>query len=100
MYNQMIPPGRSIPQPNTAAPGADRGVRMLPSGSGMGIMPGVNRGMSMPRPGFQGIPASSSVLGSPGMASPNMHAGVGAAQGSPMTRPMMRVSHFTLSRVF
>ncbi|KAL8546567.1 hypothetical protein ACS0TY_006337 [Phlomoides rotata] len=94
LYNQMVP-GRNVPQPNTAAPGAlpgaDRGVRMLPSGSGMGIMSGVNRSMPMARPGFQGIPASSMVnssgVGSPGIASPNMHAGVGAAQGSSMARP-------------
>lgn len=100
MYNQMIP-GRNV-QPNTAAPGAipgaDRGVRMLPSGNGMGIMSGVNRSIPMARPGFQGIPASSSGVSSPGM-SPNMHAGVGAAQGNPMVKPreglpMMRVSLF------
>lgn len=100
-------PGRNIPQPNISAPGAvpatDRGVRMLPSGNGMGIMCGVNRSMPMARPGFQGIPSSSMVnsgsMVAPGMSSANMHAGVGAGQGSSMVRPhealhMMRVSHF------
>ncbi|KAL2239209.1 UNVERIFIED_CONTAM: Chromatin modification-related protein EAF1 B [Sesamum indicum] len=93
-YNQMIP-GRNIPQPNISRPGAlpgtDRGVRILPGGNGMGMMPSVNRGMPMPRPGLQGIPSSSMVnsgsMVSPGMSSANMHAGVSAGQGSSMLRP-------------
>ncbi|KAK4440472.1 Chromatin modification-related protein EAF1 A [Sesamum alatum] len=93
-YNQMIP-GRNIPQPNISVPGAvpgtDRGVRILPGANGMGMMPGVNRGMPMARPGLQGIPSSSMVnsgsMVSPGMSSANMHTGVGASQGSSMLRP-------------
>ncbi|KAI3450859.1 hypothetical protein Pfo_007524 [Paulownia fortunei] len=109
-YNQIIP-GRNIPQPNISAPGAlpgtDRGVRIVPGGNGMGMMCGVNRNLPMARPGFQGIPSSSMVnsgsMVSPGVSSANMHAGVGAGQGSSMLRPrealhMMRmnqgVSHF------
>jgi hypothetical protein len=75
-----------------ALSGADRGVHMLPGGNGMGIMPGMNRSMPLPRPGFQGI-ASPSMLNpgnllSPnmvGMPSPvNMHSGTGSGQGNSM----------------
>ncbi|KAL0459908.1 UNVERIFIED_CONTAM: Chromatin modification-related protein EAF1 A, partial [Sesamum latifolium] len=94
LYNQMIP-GRNIPQPSISLPGAlpgtDRGVRILPGGNGMGMMPNVNRGMPMARPGLQGIPSSSTVnsgsMVSPGMSSANMHTGVSAGQGSSMLRP-------------
>ncbi|KAL0389856.1 UNVERIFIED_CONTAM: Chromatin modification-related protein EAF1 B [Sesamum calycinum] len=93
-FNQMIP-GRNISQPNISLPGAlpgtDRGVRILPGGNGMGMMPSVNRGMPMRRPGLQGIPSSSVVNSgstvSPGMSSANMHRGVSAGQGSSMSRP-------------
>ena len=110
-YNQMFS-GRNIPQPNLSSPGAlpgnDRGVRMLPGGNAVGINAGINRGMPIARPGFQGI-ASSSMLNSGNMISSgmvampcpvNMHTGVGSAQGS-STRPrdavhMMRVSHLRI----
>lgn len=98
---------RNVPQPNIspsgALPGADRGVRLLPGGNGMGLACGVNRSMPMARPGFQGI-ASSSMVNSGSMVSPNipsanMHSGVGAGQGSSMLRPrepmhMMRVCNY------
>ncbi|GER50641.1 helicase/SANT-associated [Striga asiatica] len=92
-YNQMS--GRSLPQPNASSPGAlagtERGVRVLPGGSGMGLVSGANRGMSITRPGFQGITSppvvnSGSVV-SPGMPPPNMHSGVGSGQGSSILRP-------------
>ncbi|KAL8058024.1 hypothetical protein ABFX02_04G222200 [Erythranthe guttata] len=95
-YNQMIP-GRNIPQPNTSSAGIDRGVRVLPGGNGMGVMGGVNRSLPMARPGFQGIPSSSNSgnMASPGngMSSANMHAGIGAGQGSSMLRPREAVQH-------
>lgn len=96
-YNQMFP-GRTIPQSNLSSPGAlpgnDRGVRMLPGGNAVGINAGINRGMPIARPGFQGI-ASSAMLNSGNMISSgmvampcpvNMHTGVGSAQGN-STRP-------------
>ncbi|PIN00315.1 Nucleoplasmin ATPase [Handroanthus impetiginosus] len=93
-YIQMMP-GRNIPQPNISSPGAlpgsDRGVRVLHGGNGMGMIGGVNRSLPMARPGFQGVPSSSMVnsgsMVSPAMSSANMHAGVGAGQGSSMLRP-------------
>jgi hypothetical protein len=102
---QMLP-SRNLQQSNMsvsgAVSGADRGVRMLSSGNGMGMMPGMNRSMPLPRSGFQGT-ASSSMLNSGsmlsnnvvGMSSPvNMHTGSG--QGNLM-RPrealhMLRVN--------
>ena len=104
-YNQMLP-SRNLQQSNLsvsgAVSGADRGVRSLSSGNGMGMMPGMNRSMPLPRSGFQGAPSSSmlnsgSVLSSNmvGMPSPvNMHTGSG--QGNLM-RPrealhMLRVN--------
>ncbi|KAL3604721.1 hypothetical protein D5086_005580 [Populus alba] len=104
-YNQI--PSRNLQQSNMSVSGAvsgsDRGVRMLSSGNGMGIMPGMNRSMPLPRSGFQGT-ASSSMLNSGsmlsnnvvGMPSPvNMHTGSG--QGNLM-RPrealhMLRLGH-------
>lgn len=97
-YNPMLP-GRNIQQPSLPVPGAlpgtDRGVRLLPGGNGMGMMCGMNRGMPLSRPGFQGI-ASSSMLNSGsmlsssmvGMPSPvNMHPGAPSGQGNSMSRP-------------
>uniref|UniRef100_A0A5B6ZQG6 Chromatin modification-related protein EAF1 B-like n=1 Tax=Davidia involucrata TaxID=16924 RepID=A0A5B6ZQG6_DAVIN len=96
-YNQMLS-GRNIQQPGLSVPGSlpgtDRGVRMLPSGNGVGIMSGVNRSMPMARPGFQGI-ASSSMLNSGSMLSSsmvmpspvNIHSGAGSGQGNSMLRP-------------
>ncbi|KAJ6390052.1 hypothetical protein OIU77_024300 [Salix suchowensis] len=87
-YNQMLP-SRNLQQSNLsvsgAVSGADRGVRSLSSGNGMGMMPGMNRSMPLPRSGFQGAPSSSmlnsgSMLSSNmvGMPSPvNMHTGSG-----------------------
>ncbi|KAI9108128.1 hypothetical protein K1719_021001 [Acacia pycnantha] len=108
-YNQMMS-GRNMQQANLSVPGSlsgsDRGVRMLHGGNGMGMMCGMNRSMSMPRPGLQGM-APSSMLNSGnvhsssmvGMPSPvNMHSGVGAGQGNSVLRPrealhMMRPGH-------
>ncbi|XWS31278.1 hypothetical protein CRYUN_Cryun23aG0063500 [Craigia yunnanensis] len=108
-YNQMLS-GRNIQQSNLSLPGAvsgsDRGVRMLPSANGMGMMCGINRSMPKSRPGFQGM-ASSAMLNSGsmlssnmvGMPSPvNMHSGSGSGQGNSMLRPrdtmhMMRPGH-------
>ncbi|TKY66125.1 Chromatin modification-related protein EAF1 A [Spatholobus suberectus] len=106
-YNQMIS-SRNMQQSTMSVPGSlsgsDRGgVRMLPGGNGVG---GINRSITMSRPGFQGMP-SSSVLSSGGMLSSsmvgmpspvNMHSGVGAGQGNSMLRPretvhMMRPGH-------
>lgn len=94
LYNQMIT-GRNIQQSSISAPGAapgtDRGARMLSSGSGMGMMSVANRNIPIPRSGLQGVPSSSMVnsgsVVSPVMSSGNMHAGVGAGQGSSMIRP-------------
>ncbi|KAJ0052445.1 hypothetical protein Pint_01548 [Pistacia integerrima] len=107
-FNQMLS-GRNMQQSNLSAPGAlsgaERGVRMLPSGNGMGVMCGMNRSMPMTRPGFQGMGSSpmlnsGSMLSSSmvGMPSPvNVHSGAGSGQGNPMLRPreamhMMRAS--------
>lgn len=105
-YNQMLS-GRNIQQSNLPAPGplsgAERSVRMLPGGSGMGMMCAMNRSMPMSRPGYQGM-ASSPMLNSGsmissmvGMSPVNMHSGAGPGQGNSMLRPregmhMMRVS--------
>ncbi|XP_038714096.1 chromatin modification-related protein EAF1 B-like isoform X2 [Tripterygium wilfordii] len=102
--------GRSMQQPNLSAsgvlPGADRGVRMMPSGNGMGMMCGMNRSMPMSRPGFQGMPSaamlnSGSMLSSNGVGMPssvNMHSGASFGQGNSMLRPrealhMIRPGH-------
>nr|XP_008372482.2 chromatin modification-related protein EAF1 B-like isoform X1 [Malus domestica]XP_017187926.2 chromatin modification-related protein EAF1 B-like isoform X1 [Malus domestica]XP_028958333.1 chromatin modification-related protein EAF1 B-like isoform X1 [Malus domestica]XP_028958334.1 chromatin modification-related protein EAF1 B-like isoform X1 [Malus domestica] len=108
-YNQMLS-GRNIQQSGLSVPGAlpgtDRGVRMVPGGNGMGMMCGINRGMPVSRPGFQGM-ASSSMLNSGNMLSSsmvgipspvNMHSGAGSGQGNLMLRPrdalhMMRPGH-------
>ncbi|KAM4070609.1 hypothetical protein ACB094_12G178000 [Castanea mollissima] len=108
-YNQMLS-GRNIQQSSMPVPGAlsgaDRGVRMLPGGNGMGMMCGMSRGMPISRPGFQGM-ASSPMLNSGsmlsssmvGMPSPvNMHSGAGPGQVNSMLRPrealhMIRPGH-------
>lgn len=83
-YNHMMT-SRNVPQPNLtpsgALPAADRGSRLLPGVSGMGIGCGVTRSMPMTRPGFQGIASSSMV------SSGSMHSGVGSGQGNSMLRP-------------
>ncbi|XP_044504174.1 chromatin modification-related protein EAF1 B-like isoform X2 [Mangifera indica] len=108
-YNQMLS-GRNMQQSNLSASGAlsgaERGVRMLPGGNGMGVMCGINRSMPITRPGFQGMGSSpmltsGSMLSSSmvGMPSPvNMHSGAGPGQGNPILRPreamhMMRPGH-------
>ncbi|XP_055813029.1 chromatin modification-related protein EAF1 B-like isoform X2 [Solanum dulcamara] len=87
-YNQM----RNM-QSNMSAPGVlattDRGgVPTLSSGNSTGMMGGINRGIPMARPGFQGA-ASPSMLNSGSMLSPgmvalpnavNMHSGVSSNQ--------------------
>ncbi|KAA8550625.1 hypothetical protein F0562_002309 [Nyssa sinensis] len=95
---QQMLSGRNIQQPGLPVPGAlsgaDRGVRTLVGGNGMGIMPGVNRSMPMARPAFQGI-ASSSMLNSGSMLSSsmvmpspvNIHSGAGSGQGNSPLRP-------------
>ncbi|OVA15959.1 SANT/Myb domain [Macleaya cordata] len=100
-YNQMLS-GRNIQHSGLSVPGSlpgsDRGVRMLAGGNGMGMMCGMNRGMPMPRPGFQGIgsPAmlnmvsSGSMLSTTGVGMPNsvnMHNGSVSGQGTSMMRP-------------
>ncbi|KAF5207057.1 Chromatin modification-related protein eaf1 b [Thalictrum thalictroides] len=98
-YNQMLP-GKNIQHSSVSASvslPADRGVRMLPGGNGMGMMSGMSRGMPMPRPGFQGIgsPAmlnmvsSGSMLPSSGVGMPNpvnMHNGAVSGQANSMMR--------------
>ncbi|CAK9168478.1 unnamed protein product [Ilex paraguariensis] len=97
-YNQMLS-GKNIQQPSLSGPGVppgtDRGVRMLPGGTGMGIISGLNRSMPMTRPPFQGISSSSmlnssSMLSSGMVAMPspvNVHSGAGSGQGSSKLRP-------------
>ncbi|KAK8570007.1 hypothetical protein V6N13_002714 [Hibiscus sabdariffa] len=94
-YNSVLS-GRNIQQSNLSLPGAvsgsDRGVNMLSGGNGMGMMCGINRSMSMSRPGFRGMtsspmPNSCSVLPSnmAGMPSPgNLQSGPGSGQGNSM----------------
>ncbi|XP_076921762.1 chromatin modification-related protein EAF1 A-like [Bidens hawaiensis] len=65
-------------------PGPHSGTRVLPGGTGMGVMNGINRGMTMARPAFQGI-ASPSML-SPGVPPGSMHPGPTPSQGS-LVRP-------------
>ncbi|KAL3517807.1 hypothetical protein ACH5RR_020396 [Cinchona calisaya] len=85
-YNQMFS-GRNLSQSNLSSPGIlpgnDRGVRMLPGGNAVGTNAGINRGMPVVRPGFQGIASSPMVNGS--MISSGMvavHPRVGSAQGN------------------
>lgn len=102
-YTQMLS-GRNVQQSGLPVPGnlpVDRGVRMLPGTSAMGMMCGMNRGMpSMPRAGFQGINSpemlnmvpTSAMLSGNGVTNP-----VTAHQGNSMLRPhdtmhMLRVS--------
>lgn len=91
-YNRMLA-ARKAQQANLP-PGShsatDRGVRLLPAGSGMGAMCGVNRNMKMTRPGFPGAhPPTPSPSG--------MHPGPGP--GNSMLRPrdpmhLVRVSFY------
>nr|CAD1828645.1 unnamed protein product [Ananas comosus var. bracteatus] len=67
----------SISVPGAALPvGVDRGgVCTLPAGNGMGMMRGLNRGVPMPRPGFQGIspPAMMNMVSTGNMLPSNGH---------------------------
>lgn len=101
-YNQMIS-NRSNQHSSAAVSGAlpggtDRGVRMPPAVNGMGMTCGINRGMPMSRPGFQGIGSSSmnnmvhpgNVLPSSGVGRPNpvnIHNSAVSGQGNSMLRP-------------
>lgn len=102
-YNPMLSGNM---QSNKSATGAlaasdSGGARTHPSGNSMGALSGLNRGMTMARPGFQGI-ASSSMLSSGTTTMPstvNMQSGVSSNQGNSMSRPrdvshMIRVSLF------
>ncbi|WCJ38058.1 Helicase/SANT-associated DNA binding protein [Euphorbia peplus] len=68
-YNQLLS-NRNLQQSNLPVSGGDRGVRLVP-GNSVGMMSGMNRSMSLPRPGFQGM-ASSSMLNSTSMLSSGM----------------------------
>ncbi|CAH1436609.1 unnamed protein product [Lactuca virosa] len=63
-YNQMLSP-RNANQ-SSLPPGShsvtDRGVRMLPAGSGMGVMCGMTRGIKMERPPSSSIMNSTTSL--------------------------------------
>lgn len=91
-FNQMMS-GRNTSQISAtgALQGTDRGVRLLPGGSGMGLVCGANRSMSTIRPGLQGI-GSSSIANcgnqvSSSMSSAGVNSGGGSGQGSNMLRP-------------
>ncbi|XP_051131029.1 chromatin modification-related protein EAF1 B-like isoform X2 [Andrographis paniculata] len=91
-YNQMMS-SRSMPQisPSGTPQGMDRGVRLLPGGSGMGLVCGVNRSMPMMRHGLQGIGSSSITnsgnMVSSGMTSASANSGMVSVHGSSMLRP-------------
>ncbi|KAL9262753.1 Chromatin modification-related protein [Drosera capensis] len=84
-YNNMLA-DRNIQQSNMSVSG---NMRVMPGG-GTGRMPGMNRGMPMQRPEFQGIasssmPNSGAMLGIPSTS--NMHPGASPAQGNSKLRP-------------
>ncbi|XP_073272845.1 chromatin modification-related protein EAF1 B-like isoform X1 [Primulina huaijiensis] len=87
-YNQMVS-GRNGQQSNLsssgALPGIDRGVRVPPSGSGMGMVC-ISGSMPMARHGLHGV-ASSSSVNSGSMVSANMHPGVRSGPGNSSLRP-------------
>ncbi|XP_022953448.1 chromatin modification-related protein EAF1 B-like [Cucurbita moschata] len=95
-YNQM-PSGKNAQQSHLSVPlthpGNERGVRMLPSANGLGMICTMNRCVPLSRPGFQGM-ASSPVLNSGssssmvGMSVPaNIHTGAGSGQGNSVLKP-------------
>ncbi|GMH02498.1 hypothetical protein Nepgr_004337 [Nepenthes gracilis] len=74
--------------------GTDQNIHMLSDGNAMSMMPGMNRSMPMPRPGFRGI-SSSAMLNSETMVSSsmigmsrtiNIKTGAGPVQGNSMLR--------------
>ncbi|CAH9074311.1 unnamed protein product [Cuscuta epithymum] len=71
--NQLLPEKNiSVSSTPGAFSGPEHGgVHVLPSGSGMGTISGITRGMPTPRPGFQGF-ASPSMLNSGSSASSGM----------------------------
>nr|XP_010917964.1 chromatin modification-related protein EAF1 B isoform X2 [Elaeis guineensis] len=101
-YSPMLS-GRSLQQSTMSAPaalpvGVDRGVRLLSGGNGIGMMCGMNRGMPMPRPSFQGMgpPGMLNMVSTGnmlpnsghGMQNPvNVHPSVVSGSGNPMLRP-------------
>ncbi|KAE8684609.1 Helicase/SANT-associated, putative isoform 4 [Hibiscus syriacus] len=96
-YNQMSS-GRNIQQSNLSLAGtvsvSDHGVHMLSASNGMGMMSGINRSMSISRPGFQGM-ASSAMQNSGSMLSSNMsgmpsHVNMHSGPGSGQTNSMLR----------
>ncbi|KAK9057433.1 hypothetical protein SSX86_022268 [Deinandra increscens subsp. villosa] len=68
--------------------GTDQGTRMLPGGTSMGVMSGMNRNMTMARPAFQGINSPSML--NPGVTPGNMHPGPAPGQANPVRPHMMR----------
>ncbi|CAN1131160.1 Chromatin modification-related protein EAF1 A [Linum perenne] len=87
-YNQMLPRRNMQQQSNQPVSGH------LPGGNSMGMMHGLNRGMPLSRPGFQGMASpvqnsssmlSSSVAGIPGGV--NMQSGTGSGQPNSLIRP-------------
>lgn len=114
-YSQMLsgrnPQQSSMSLSGSLPVGVDRSVRMLPGAGGMGMMPGVNRGIPLPRPSFQGISSpgmlnmvsTGSMLSSGGQGvqnSVNVHPSAICSPGNSMMRPrdplqMLRVSFVT-----
>lgn len=113
-YSQMLS-GRNLQQSTMPAPGAlplgvDRSVRMLSCGNSRGMICGMNQGMQMPRPGFQGMGAlgmlnmvsTGNMLSSSGhgMQNPvNAHSGVVSGSGHLRRRDglqMLQVSYLSL----
>ncbi|KAK9757174.1 hypothetical protein RND81_01G145600 [Saponaria officinalis] len=94
-YNSMLQ-GRNVqasnPSLSGSLSGSDRGVRMQPGINGASMMPGMNRSISMARPGAQAIPSPTAVLASNmgGMPS-NMNVNSGTASdrgnGNTIIRP-------------
>ncbi|CAH9074504.1 unnamed protein product [Cuscuta europaea] len=92
--NQLLPEKNiSVSSTPGAFSGPEHGgVHVLPSGSGMGIISGITRGMPTPRPGFQGF-ASPSMLNSGSLASSGMvtmptPVNVHCGQTTSMSRPV------------
>ncbi|URD79462.1 HSA [Musa troglodytarum] len=101
-YSQMLsgrnPQQSSMTLSGSLPVGVDRSVRMLPGAGGMGMMPGVNRGIPMPRPSFQGISSpgmlnmvsTGNMLSSGGQGvknSVNVHPSAICSPGNSMMRP-------------
>lgn len=94
-YNQMRNMQSNMSAPGVLAATNRTGVRTLSSGNSTCIMGGINRGIPMARPGFQGV-ASPSMLNSGSMLSSgmvalsntlNIHSGVRSNQVNSMMRP-------------